>query len=205
MIYQKLIMINTMKRVLILVFTAAVWTGLAAQDKFTDTRDGNTYRTITVAGSTWMAENLKYVGTEKGANYFDNNPGNMKAYGVLYEWNTAMEVCPDGWHLPTGNEYRHLLDYIFTADNTKKQGPGPDLMGFQLAGMKNHEGIFTEMDEGGYYWTSTEYTPNEAEFFSCIIVNGNPVIDISRKEDMPDIHGAEKTNKYSVRCVRNQQ
>ena len=54
MIYQKLIMINTMKRVLILVFTAAVWTGLAAQDKFTDTRDGNTYRTITVAGSTWM-------------------------------------------------------------------------------------------------------------------------------------------------------
>jgi uncharacterized protein (TIGR02145 family) len=69
--------------------------------------------------------------------------------------------------------------------------------------MKTYEGVFTEMDESGYYWTSTEYNQNEAEFFSYIILNGISTADISRKEDMPDIHGAEKSNKYSVRCVKN--
>ena len=71
--------------------------------------------------------------------------------------------------------------------------------------MKNYEGVFTEMDESGYYWTSTEYDQNEAEFFSYMILNGKSVTDISRKADMPDIHGAEKSNKYSVRCVKNEK
>ena len=69
--------------------------------------------------------------------------------------------------------------------------------------MQDYEWIFTEVDESAYYWTSTEYDKNEAEFFSCMILNDRPIIDISRKTDMPDIHGAEKTNKYSVRCMKN--
>lgn len=191
------------KRMQLLLVAVVVSAGLLAQGKMTDTRDGNTYRTITVAGVTWMAENLKYNAEGSDAHYFDNNPGNLSSYGVLYDWKNAVDVCPDGWHLPSGNEFRQLLDNLVTTGNGRENASGPDLLGFQLAGMKNYEGIFTEMDEGGYYWTSTEYGQNEAEFFSCIVVNGKPVIDISRKEDMPDIHGAEKINKYSVRCVRN--
>ena len=69
--------------------------------------------------------------------------------------------------------------------------------------MQDYEGTFSEMDESAYYWTSTEYGQNEAEYFSYLLINDKPVIDLSRKEDMPDIHGAEKTNRYSVRCVKN--
>jgi hypothetical protein len=58
------------------------------------------------------------------------------------------------------------------------------------------------MDESGYYWTSTEYDKNNAEYFSYLLIDGMPVIDISRKEDISDIHGTEKSNKYSVRCIR---
>jgi uncharacterized protein (TIGR02145 family) len=111
-----------------------------------------------------------------------------------------VKSCPAGWHLPTGTEFRQLLDNIESPDTKNKTKSGPTVE-FQLAGMKNYEGIFTEMDESGYYWTSTEYDENEAEFFSYLIINGKPVVDISRKADMPDIHGAEKTSKYSVRCV----
>lgn len=193
-----------MKRVFAVLFTVSISAGILAQEKITDPRDGNIYRTVKVAGTTWMAENLKFIPEGTEALCFDNNPGNLASYGVLYDWKTALKVCPEGWHLPSGNDYHSLIDNIVTPDNGRSPSSGPDLLGFQLAGMKNYEGIFTEMDEGGYYWTSTEYDPNEAEFFSCIIVNGNSVLDISRKADMPDIHGAEKSNKYSVRCIKDE-
>jgi uncharacterized protein (TIGR02145 family) len=193
-----------MKRTIAVLTAITLFLNLTAQEKFTDTRDGNAYNVIQISGVTWMAENLKYIAEGSGAYYFDNDPNNLASYGVLYEWKTAMKACPDGWHLPSGAEFRQLVDNFVTNDSWwGKTSSGPVSFGFQLAGMKNYEGIFTEMDESGYYWTSTEYDPDEAEFFSYIIINGKSSIDISRKEDMPDIHGAEKTNKYSVRCVKN--
>lgn len=191
-----------MKKIFVVFASAALFLGVSAQDTFKDPRDGNNYRVITVAGKVWMAENLKYMAEGTGAHLFDNDKNNLNSYGVLYDWNTAVKVCPAGWHLPTGDEYHQLLDNAEVTDN-KNMKSGPKTTDFQLAGMKSYEGVFTEMDESGYYWTSTEYNENEAEFFSYIIMNGKSVVDISRKTDMPDIHGAEKTNKYSVRCVKD--
>jgi uncharacterized protein (TIGR02145 family) len=193
-----------MKRTVSIFAAAILFLNLSAQEKFTDTRDGNNYKVIAIAGKTWMTENLKYVGQGSGA-YFDNDPNNLPSYGMLYDWPTAMKVCPAGWHLPTGAEFRQLLDNIDNGDTKGRTKSGPVYPGFQLAGMKNYEGVFTEMDESGYYWTSTEYNADDAEFFSYIIMNGKSMVDISRKEDMPDIHGAEKTNKYSVRCVKDEK
>jgi len=194
-----------MKRMLAVVAATTLLLNVTAQGKFTDARDGNIYKTITVAGTTWMAENLKYTAEGSGAHYFDNNPHNLSTYGVLYEWQTAMKACPEGWHLPSGADFRQLLDNSESTDNKSKTKSGPVSLEFQLAGMKDYEGVFTEMDESGYYWTSTEYDQNEAEFFSYMKLNGKSVTDISRKTDMPDIHGAEKSNKYSVRCVKNEK
>lgn len=194
---------NEMKRILTTLILTVFFMNISAQDRFTDPRDGNSYRTITIAGVTWMAENLKYKNGGSGAYYFDNNPDNIPAYGVLYEWKTAMKVCPDGWHLPSGSEFRTMANQFEIEEKWEKEGSGPLSYVIQLAGMQDYEGIFTEMDESAYYWTSTEYDKNEAEFFSCVILDDKLIIDISRKEDMPDIHGAEKTNKYSVRCVKN--
>lgn len=191
-----------MKRIITLMAAAAFILNISAQEVLKDQRDGNTYRTINVAGKLWMAENLRYV-AGSDVTYFDNDPNNLPSYGILYGWQTASAACPDGWHLPTGNEFRQLLDNTENADPGSKAKSGPVFPGFQLAGMKDYEGVFSEMDESGYYWTSTEYDDKEAEFFSYVIMNGRSIVDISRKEDMPDIHGAEKANKYSVRCVKN--
>jgi hypothetical protein len=59
------------------------------------------------------------------------------------------------------------------------------------------------MDESAYYWTSTEYDMTNAEYFSYILIDDKPVIDISRKADIADIPGTEKANKYSVRCLKD--
>jgi uncharacterized protein (TIGR02145 family) len=192
-----------MKKIFAFLIVSSLVLNLSAQNKFTDPRDGNTYRTLSAGGIIWMAENLKYKVIGETVYSFDNNSDNIAAYGLLYNWKTALKACPDGWHLPTGSEFRSLMDQSEINDNRGKPGSGPATFRVQLAGMQDYEGTFSEMDESAYYWTSTEYGQNEAEYFSYLLINDKPIIDLSRKQDMPDIHGAEKTNKYSVRCVKN--
>jgi len=92
------------------------------------------YKTVTIGGQVWMAENLKYlpsvVGSGTGSNttpyyYVYDYDGtdvaeakataNYATYGVLYNWEAAKAACPDGWHLPTDEEWTEMENYL--ADN----------------------------------------------------------------------------------------
>lgn len=177
-----------------------VFSGLQGQDKFADPRDGNVYSTVKINGVTWMRENLRFMGIE-GAYCFDNDKNNLPVYGALYEWKAAVKACPAGWRLPSGLEFSSLVNHF---ENRDSWGKGPsDAFHIQLGGQQDYEGIFSEVDESGYYWTSTEYDGNYAEYFSYLIISGKKVIDISRQADIADIHGSEKINRYSVRCVKD--
>jgi uncharacterized protein (TIGR02145 family) len=191
-----------MKKVLPVLTFLTIFVNLSGQATFTDKRDGNVYRTITIAGITWMAENLKYK-AKSGAFYFDNDSNNIQGYGALYEWETARNSCPAGWHLPSGAEFQSLINHFEQKETWGKIASDPSSFGIQLGGMQDYEGIFSEMDESAYYWTSTEYDKINAEYFSYLLIDDKPVIDISRKEDIADIHGTEKSNKYSVRCLKD--
>jgi uncharacterized protein (TIGR02145 family) len=191
-----------MKKDLLLFLSLMIFAGLSGQANFTDKRDGNVYRTITIAGVTWMAENLKYK-AKTGAFYFDNDSNNMPQYGVLYDWKTALNSCPAGWRLPSGSDFQTLLNHFDQKETWSRTATDPSSFGIQLGGMQDYEGTFSEMNESGYYWTSTDYDPGNAEYFSYLLIDDKPIIDISRKEDISDIHGTEKSNKYSVRCLKN--
>ena len=80
-----------MKKIFSLLFFCVLLLNMSGQGKFTDPRDGNVYKTKILNNTTWMVENLRYKAPE-GAYYFDNDPNNNKAYGVLYNWKTAMKV-----------------------------------------------------------------------------------------------------------------
>jgi uncharacterized protein (TIGR02145 family) len=191
-----------MRKILLVFASLLIFSCLTGQEKFTDSRDGNIYTTIKIQGVTWMAENLKFK-TNSGAHIFDNNSDNLPCYGLLYDWKTAVSACPSGWHLPTGEEFLTLLNHFEQKDTWKKATSDPSAFAIQLGGMQDHEGTFSEMDESAYYWTSTEYDRNNAEYFSYLVINKIPVTDISRKADIEEIPGTEKANKYSVRCIRN--
>lgn len=191
-----------MKKTLFAAVLAMIFTSLSGQESFTDKRDGNIYRTVTIKGVTWMAENLKFK-PKQGAVYYDNDPDNTMNYGMLYDWKTAKTVCPAGWHLPTGNEFRALSDHFEHQKSWRTESKDTLSFTIQLAGFQDHEGTFSEIDESAYYWTATEYDKNSAEYFSYLIIDKMVVTDISRNEDIEDIQGTDKDDKYSVRCIKH--
>lgn len=66
---------------------------------------GNKYNTLVVDGKTWMGGNL--YGTEAGIDYEDSQVLSS-VFGRYYTWTEAQTACPDGWHLPTCEEFNAL-------------------------------------------------------------------------------------------------
>jgi uncharacterized protein (TIGR02145 family) len=83
---------------------------------FKDNRDEQTYNWVKIGTQIWMAENLNYKAP--GSKCYDNLAVNCEAYGRLYNWIMANH-CPDGWHLPSNEEWNTLTNYI-GADPGKK-------------------------------------------------------------------------------------
>jgi len=78
---------------------------------FIDSRDGKTYKTVKIGDQWWMAENLAYD-TGGGCWAYENYKSNLEIYGYLYTWGTAKNACPDGWHLPSDEEWTELEVYL---------------------------------------------------------------------------------------------
>jgi uncharacterized protein (TIGR02145 family) len=81
------------------------------EGSFTDLRDCNEYRYVTIGNQVWMAENLNYA-TDSGSWAYNNDSSFADIYGRLYNWETACEVCPEGWHLPGDDEWTELQVFL---------------------------------------------------------------------------------------------
>ena len=110
---------------------------------FTDSRDGQTYKTVKIGDQVWMTENLNFV-TDNSWCYKDESD-NCAKYGRLYTWAAAVGrdedecgyehtcglgsgdirgACPKGWHLPSKAEWEALIVAVdgsiteYTSSNT---------------------------------------------------------------------------------------
>jgi len=166
----------------------------------TDERDHKTYRCITIGGKVWMAENLNHaVGIGSwcySLNVLNKMTGKPSEgcdeYGRLYTWEIAQKVCPDGWHLPSDEEWNSLIQSFGGDPEVKQKTKISQSLDFnaQLGGFRNGFGVFRGIDATGFYWTSSE---NE---------NGGSYRRFDKEAFVLWYH-TDKNYGFSVRCVRD--
>ena len=149
----------------------------------------------------------------------DSTPttGNLAKYGYLYNWyavkgitsgeTPTKNICPDGWHVPTGSDWNKLVKSLDSEADTisgipkvqsttagtilKSTGSG----GFSalLGGFRaDNDGAFNSINGGAFYWSATE-VPGGVEYRYLFSGNDGSVLKT----------GGSKTVGMSVRCLRD--
>jgi len=166
---------------------------------FIDPRNGREYKTVQIGTQIWMAENLSL---DDGKHY--KKASYIIKYGRLYDWATANAICPQGWHLPTNEEWGTLVLFaggtqiagkrLKAKTGWDKNGNGTDNYGFcALPGgccFGDDDIIYV-----GYYanwWSAGEFKNDLAHNWS-----------MSHNHDRFYCYQDSKANLLSVRCVKD--
>jgi uncharacterized protein (TIGR02145 family) len=186
------------------------------------TLDGELYKFAKIGDFLWMAENLNYnTGDSLNSLCYDNDYSNCEKYGRLYDWDAAMKVCPDGWHLPTASEWDDLIRIAGGDEAGSKlkaktgwddfedwrnfimnaSGNGTDDFGFSaLPGGYSYSNMsefaemskFDKINRGGSWWSAIESRPNKIY-----------AVEMASYWKRVDIYGyADKSIGFSVRCIK---
>ncbi|MCL1956572.1 MAG: hypothetical protein FWF63_04560 [Fibromonadales bacterium] len=160
------------------------------ESTFTDPRDGKTYKLVKIGKQVWMAENLAY------SNYADFVK-NVNSAGCMYNWEDAMLVCPEGWHLPTNEEWQELVDFcggFFHAGKVLKDNKGFSalLAGYGHTGYGTKATTLTYENVIGQWWTATA-------------ANCNCAVARSMSSTVDYVYSANYDRHFanSVRCVKD--
>ena len=136
-----------------------------------DGRDGKEYQTMTVGNKTIMAENLNY--SIDGSICFRDSEDFCNKYGRLYNFKTAMAgsdeeyaqgICPNGWHIPSAEEWVYIIQNLQEGKLLYKEGSPAhrvipkNPLNLKFAGNKSHsnEKVFLVGKKGVYMSSSTK-------------------------------------------------
>lgn len=189
-----------------------------------DYAGGNSYETVYLEGYCWTKSNLKEE--VAGSRVYDDKTDAdfIDKYGRLYTWYQAVGVagdgsemptpdangyvkgiCPEGWHIPTGEEMAVLrsipapmlnatTDWLgeHAADNTNATGFTAYPAGMYTASLERYEGLGSQTD-----WWSSVYTSNAN-------ITTVKVTEIAHYCDVPMEKQYDATNALSVRCVKDE-
>jgi len=191
-------------------------------------QDGNVYKTITIGTQTWMAENLRTTTYRNGdaipnitgvdewtslttgafSTYFNSTNVTLKSYyGLLYNWyavSDSRNLAPEGWHVPSEEEWDILFNYVGSSDYLRESGEshwtisnyGADnRTGFTaLPGGYRHDqnGDFAFATQYGFWWSSTTDGANKAWRYYLL-----------RGDQYPSKGSRDFNYGFSVRCVKD--
>lgn len=183
--------------------------------------DGNQYSIVQIGSQLWMGENLRVEhapdGTPITGYAYNNNHSKVEKYGLLYSWDVAMNgatlaksqgICPDGWHVPSDNEFKELEIYLgmtqeeadltntWRGENvgTKLKKGGSSGYNAQLSGRRTSSGKYSLLGIFEYMWTSNSYGSDA--WRRCLDINSD---EIGRWNTFPKSYG------FSVRCIKDNE
>ena len=206
--------------------SAQSFTTMAPPGTVTDI-DGNVYQTIKIGTQIWMAENLAVTHFRNGdtipnvpggldwfalntAGYceYNNSLDSAAIYGRLYNWYAATDsrnIAPEGWHLPSHNEFQILLWHLGTDGGGKLKEAGTthwsspntgatNESGFTAlpAGMCGSQGLYIGMPQQTWFWTSTEYLSARAY-----------VLELGAYSAGSIFTNLAKCSGLSIRCIKD--
>jgi len=141
--------------------------------------------------------------------YNNDEAGYKNTYGALYNWYTVSSgrLCPIGWHVPSNSEWNALTESLggetVAGGRLKETGTihwnspnagATNVAGFTAlpGGFRGSSGAFINVLLNGYWWSSTEFSTEDA-FRQSLDYN---VSDFTRINDI-------KIFGFSVRCLKD--
>ncbi len=165
-------------------------------DSFTDKRDGIVYKTVKIGNQIIMAENLAYKPNSGNYWAYNNDLNNVNKHGYLYDWKTAQKIAPNGWHLPTKEEWETLFKYLGGDEKllyeVLKDGGSSGFNALLDGLFDNKEGKFSNLDVKSTYWSATARDSKAAWTF-----------DISSQFKYGELWCFYRYYGYSVRLFRD--
>jgi len=148
----------------------------------TDSRDGQTYRTVKIGDQVWMAENLNYAYT---AVPFDNgdyisdstswchgdDPANCAKYGRLYTWAAAMDSVGEWSTSGKGCGYGENCSVASAGSATLVRGICPK--GWHLPSHDEWEALIVAVDGSITEYTSSNTAGTKLKSQTGWKINGN--------------------------------
>ena len=212
------------------IYSNQIIVRITADEGFCVDIDGNEYATVIIGNQVWMSENLKvtkyrdgtaiptglsnseWENTTSGAYaVYDNNETHADTYGYLYNWyavDDSRNIAPDGWHVPTDDEWTTLTDYLggtsVAGGKMKETGTShwnsPNTGATNESGFtafpggyrNNNNGSYYYIGSYGYFWSSSEDDSNDAWLRKLNYSNSEV-----------DRNNTDKRYGFSVRCVRD--
>jgi len=182
---------------------------------FKDPRDGQEYKVVQIGNRIWFAENLRFKSDTSLV--YEDNPDYEKQYGRLYHFDDLSDLAPDGWRIPTKEDFLSLEDCI---DGFKNFNPisqkqilsmalrvprawrlggidkeGVDALGFACLPAGDFEnGAFGNLGSKASIWSNSrsEYDGDSQSAYA-LEMNG-----MFAGVSLRNLNGA-----YSVRCVKD--
>ena len=133
--------------ILLLASTSSCLAQDGRSGTFTDPRDGNVYKWVRIGNQVWMAENLRFK-PDSGSWCWDHKKEECLSKGRFYDWKTAMQVSPTGWHLPSDREWKELeIALGLTSEQADQEGERIDADSL-LAGKIKLQDVWPDEYEG---------------------------------------------------------
>lgn len=125
-----------------------------------------------IGGKKWLSVNLHHPNTTTGMYCYSGSSNDCDR--TLYTWDAAKARCPEGWSLPTSDDFK---EYVQSGQTLEKAG-------YYSSGTHYYR------NERGYYWTNKEKDGSNA--YS---------IKITEDSTIEDDYFPKNTVNLSVRCV----